>query len=191
MNRLAKAIMLIVGLFTLISISASPHPFLLLICYLVHELGHILTTRLVGGKIRKITVGVFKIAIGYDTYSVSYGKEFIVSIAGIIFNLMLALFCYAFNNSNSEILSFLVTCNLSLALVNLYPVSILDGGRLLKLTLLAIFSQEKAEKISRHVSFFGAILLWFVSIYLQLVFSANISMLLISVFLLIQLCFSV
>lgn len=183
--------MLIVGLFSVISISASPHPFLLLVCYLVHELGHIITTKLLGGKIRKITVGVFKIAIGYDTYSMSYRKEFLVSIAGIATNLIFALACHIINRTDSQAMSFLVTYNLSLALVNLYPVSILDGGRLLKLVLNLFLSEEKSHKISRQVSFFGAILLWFVSIYLQLVFSANISMLLISVFLLIQLCFSI
>ena len=182
--------MLIVALFSLISISASPHPFLLTCCYLVHELGHILATRLLGGKIRKITTGVFKIAIGYDTYSMSYRKELLVSIAGIAFNLIFALICHLLNNG-SEALSFLITCNLSLAVINLYPVSILDGGRLLKLALNLLVSEEKSEKISRHVSFFCGILLWFVSIYLQLVFNANISMLLISVFLLIQLCFSI
>lgn len=183
--------MLIVALFSLISISASPHPFLLTACYLVHELGHILVTKALGGKIRKISTGVFKIVIGYDTYSMSYRKEFLVSVAGIAFNLFFALFCHLLNNNDSQALSFLITCNLSLAVINLYPVSILDGGRLLKLVLNLLVSEEKSEKISRHVSFFCAILLWFVSIYLQLVFSANISMLLISVFLLIQLCFSI
>ena len=183
--------MLIVALFSLISISASPHPLLLTLCYLVHELGHILTTRLLGGKIRKISLGVFKIAIGYDTYSMPYRKEFAVSIAGIAFNLIFAAICAILNKNGNEALSFLITCNLSLAIINLYPISILDGGRVLKLVLYAAISQDKAEKIARYVSFFGAILLWFVSIYLQLVFSANISMLLISVFLLIQLCFSI
>lgn len=189
--RLAKAITLMVALFTLISISASPHPFLLVLCYLVHELGHIISTWVVGGKIRKISVGVFKLGIGYDSYGLTYRQEFLVSISGVCVNLIFGFICMLLNSYGNEALSFLSTCNFSLALINLYPISILDGGKVLKLTLLGLFSEYKAEKISNLVSFICAILLWFVSVYLQLVFNANISTLLISVFVLIQLCFSI
>ncbi len=191
MNNQKKAIAILVGAFSLIGISASPHPFLLTLSYLFHEAGHIISAKLCKGKIRKISVGVFKLAIGYDMYSLSYKREFLVTISGILCNLFLAFSAFMLNKSGGEQLSFLVACNLSLALVNLYPVSVLDGGRILKLTLLAFLSPQKAEKISDRVSFFCAILLWLASVYLQLVFNANSSMLLISVYLLVQLCFSI
>ena len=109
----------------------------------------------------------------------------------MLFNLIFSLICLLINKNGNETLSFLTVCNFSLALVNLYPVSILDGGKVLKLTLLGLFSENKAENISNTVSFICVILLWFASVYLQLMFNANISTLLISVFLLIQLCFSI
>ena len=189
--KLYKIATLIVSLLTLMSIIASVHPALLLLCYLVHELGHIITTYLVGGKIKKISMGAFRLAIGYDSYGLTYKQEFLVSISGVLFNLIFSLICLLINKNGNETLSFLTVCNFSLALVNLYPVSILDGGKVLKLTLLGLFSENKAENISNTVSFICVILLWFASVYLQLMFNANISTLLISVFLLIQLCFSI
>lgn len=189
--KLYKIATLIVALLTLMSIIASVHPTLLLLCYLVHELGHIITTYLVGGKIKRISMGAFKLAIGYDSYGLTYKQEFLVSISGVLFNLIFSLICLLINKNGNETLSFLTVCNFSLALVNLYPVSILDGGKVLKLTLLGLFSENKAENISNTVSFICVILLWFASVYLQLMFNANISTLLISVFLLIQLCFSI
>lgn len=191
LNKHKKAVALIAGVFSLIGISTSPHPFLLGVSYVVHEAGHIIATRICKGKIRKISVGAFKLAIGYDMYSLSYKKEFIVTISGILSNLAFAFIAFLFNKSSNDYLSFLVACNISLALVNLYPVSVLDGGRILKIALLLFFSPQKAEKISNGVSFFCAIFLWLGSVYLQLVFNANISMLFISVYLLIQLCFSI
>jgi len=189
-NRLSKYLAVIAALVTLLGISASAHPVVLILSYLIHELGHIALARLVGGKIKKMSVGVFKLALGYDASSLPYKKELLVCIGGIIFNLVSVFVTLLLFKERGEILSFFITCNISLALINLYPVSVLDGGRILKLTLLGIFSSERAEKISNTVSFVCALVLWLFAVYLQLVFSVNISTFIISVFLLIQLCFS-
>lgn len=190
MSSLGEKLSFFALLFTMMGISSSPHPFLMILCYLIHEIGHLFFARLVGAKIRKIRGGVFKLAIGYDCADLSYKKEAIVCLGGVIFNFLFAILTMIFMK-NTEIRQFLIVCNLSLGIMNLYPVSILDGGRIVKNVLLAIFSQEKAEKISRYVSFFSAFLLWLVATYLQLILSSNISLFFISVFLLIQLCFSI
>jgi Zn-dependent protease len=133
---------------------------------------------------------VFKLSIGYDCADLSYKKEALVCLGGVVFNFLFAILAL-FLTRGTEAGRFLIVCNLSLGLMNLYPVSILDGGRIVKALLFSIFTSEKAEKISRYVSFFSAFLLWLVATYLQLIFSANISLFFVSVFLLIQLCFSI
>ena len=190
MSSIGERLSFFALLFTMMGISSSPHPFLMILCYLAHELGHLFFAKMVGAKIRKIRGGVFKLAIGYDCADLSYKREAVVCVGGVIFNLLFAILVAVFLQ-NSEARRFLIVCNLSLGIMNLYPVSILDGGRILNNVLLAIFSQEKAEKITRYVSFFSAFLLWLVATYLQLIFSANISLFFVSVFLLIQLCFSI
>ena len=189
-SKLREYIALFAAILTLVGIGASAHPFILIFCYLVHEAGHLLFARVCGAQIKKISVGVFKLALGYDSAMLSYKREFLVCFGGILFNLLFAILALALPLEKTQGVEFFLACNFSLALINLYPVSILDGARLLKLTLLGMFSHERAEKISNAVSFVAVILLWLFAIYFQLVFSANISTFVISVFLLIQLCFS-
>ena len=189
-NKLGELIS-VGGIFiTMLGISVSPHPFLLLLSYLIHELGHIFFAWVVGAKFEKIGGGVFKLALKYNPSSLSFKKEALICAGGIIFNLILALILGMFTKGGNAYITFLVVCNVSLALANLYPVSILDGGRLLNLILLATFSENKAKKIFKIVSFIFVIILWLISVYLQLILGANISTLLISVFLLVKLCFS-
>lgn len=177
--------------FTLLGVSISPHPFLLIFCYIIHELGHIVMAKIVGAKTRKVKILAFRLSIGYDQTGITYPQEILVCFGGIIFNLISAVTIALLPFFTGDVADFFVVCNLSLALMNLYPVSILDGGGILKATLLYFLGQEKAEKISGGVSLICAILLWLVSVYLQLAFSSNPSLLIISIVLLIQLCFSI
>ena len=191
MDILKEKLSLVVLLFSMLSISTSPNPFLLILVYIIHELGHVFFARLTGAKIRKMRGGVFHLSISYDTCMLSYKKEALVCIGGIAFNLLSALICFLLNVGNNDTLSTFIMLNLSLALMNLYPISILDGGGLLRAILNSKLKENKAEKICLTVSFVFAIIMWVISVYLQIIFSANVSLFLISVLLLIQLCFSI
>ncbi|MBQ4584740.1 MAG: M50 family metallopeptidase [Clostridia bacterium] len=172
---------------TMLSLSTSPHPFVLILCYGIHELGHLLFATLLGAKMRKFRVGAFHLSLSYDCSQIGYGRELLICLGGIIFNALATIIVLPFINIIPNV-DFFITCNLSLALMNLYPVSILDGGGALKSLLMLIVSEDKAEKISRGVSVFAIFLMWLVSIYLQLVFSSNVSLLFISILLLVELC---
>ena len=47
------------------------------------------------------------------------------------------------------------------------------------------------EKLGSLAAFIFAILLWLLSVYLQIIFSSNVSLLFISIFLLVKLCYSI
>lgn len=191
MDTLKEKFSIIALLFSMLSISTSPNPFMLILVYLIHELGHIFFAKLTGAEIKKMRGGVFHLSISYNTNGLSYKKEALVCLGGIIFNLLFALFVFLINVQRNDTLSTFVLLNLSLALMNLYPVSILDGGGILKALLLAKTREDVAEKICLIVSFVFAIIMWLVAVYLQIIFSANVSLFLISVLLLVQLCFSI
>lgn len=178
-------------LFSIMNISLTKSPFLLVLSYVIHEIGHIFFAKILGAQISKISGGVFRLSISYDTKNLSFFKEAIVCSGGIIFNLIFALVISLLNTSNNDTLSTIFVFNVSLALMNLYPISILDGGGILKALILSKIQGEVAEKVVKWVSFFFAILLWLISVYLQIVFSSNISLLFISIYLLIHLCFSI
>jgi Zn-dependent protease len=190
MSTIGEKISFLAIIFTMMSISSSPHPFILVACYVLHEFGHITFAKCVGANIEGMKKGILRLAISYDCSSISYFKELLVCAGGIIFNFIFALCAFVLGFGQTESGQFFILCNISLALMNFCPVTILDGGGIVRSFTLMICEQNTAEKICKTVSFIFAFILWFISVYLQLVFSANISFFLISVLLLIELCFS-
>lgn len=191
MNNLKSTFTILAVILSLMSISISKNPILLVLSYLIHELGHLFFAHLVGAKMNKIRGGVFHLSLSYEPYTVSYLSEILICSGGIIFNLIASLVIFLVNTSNNDTLSTLLVLNLSLAIMNLYPVSILDGGNILRTLIFWKMSGDVAEKLHKWISFFFAILMWLLSVYIQIIFSTNISLLFISIFLLIQLCFSI
>ncbi len=176
---------------TMLALGTSPHPVILVLCYLIHEVGHLVLSRAVGAKMKKFKIGPLHLSLSYDCNGLSYGREMAVQAGGILFNLAFGVLVALIPALNSEEWSFFAVCNFSLALMNLYPVSILDGGGLLKSAISLIWSGDVAEKVTRITSFIFAIFMWLVAVYLQIVFASNFSLFIISVLLLIELCFSV
>lgn len=190
MEQLGERIGILALIITTVSLGTSPHPFVLILCYLIHELGHILTSRLLGAKMRKLRVGPLHLSLLYDCSNLTYAKELLVQLGGIFFNLASATVVMLIPVLQGDVYDFFVVGSFSLAIMNLYPISILDGAGALRTLLLLIFPQDVAEKTSRAVSFACAIIMWLIAVYLQIAFSSNISLFFISVLLLIELCFS-
>lgn len=177
-------------LLTVLSISVSPYPMILLLTYGIHEAGHLFFAAICKAKIKKFKIGGFHLSLSYDCSQISYKKELLVCMGGIVFNILSAVLVGFLPFAGGAKTDFFILCSVCLALMNLYPAELLDGGGALKTILYIMFSQPKAEKISRGVSIFAIILLWLVCVYFQLVFSSNISMFFISVILLVEACFS-
>ena len=173
-----------------LSISVSPYPVILLLTYLIHEAGHVTFAKICGAKIKRFKIGGFHLSLSYDCSEISYKKEILVCLGGIIFNIVFAVFALLLPLPSSDKKDFFVISNFCLAFMNFYPAEILDGGGVLKAGLNSFLSPLKTEKIVRGVSIFAIILLWMSSIYFQLVFSSNVSLFFISVLLLIEFCFS-
>ena len=190
MDTLSEKLSILAIIVSVLSLGSSPHPAVLVICYVIHELGHIVLSYFVGAKMRKFKIGALHLSLSYDTSSLSYKREILVQLGGITFNALTAMIVLALPILSGDVYDFFIIASLSLALMNLYPISILDGGGILKNLLLMHFSQGTAERISKIISFVAAILLWFVSVYLQLLFASNFSLFFISVLLLVELCFT-
>ena len=189
MNRGAEAFGFLALFFTMMSISTSPYPLLLILSYLIHETGHIFFAKIAKIPMRKIRLGAFHLRLRYDCSSASFKNELLVCSGGIAFNLAVVLLLLPFSSLNDKI-SFILLCNLSLAIMNLYPASTLDGGRIIKCILMIFLDERRANTIFKIISFVFAFLLWLCAVYLLLIFNSNISLFFISVFLLIELCFS-
>ena len=174
---------------TVLSISASPHPWILILVYLIHEIGHMFFALILGAKIKKFKIGAFHLSMAYDCTYVSYKKEALVCFGGIIFNLVSLVFVLLLPFEGKRV-DFFILCSLAIALMNLYPAKILDGGGILRSILYMTLEKEKADKIIGGVSIFAIILIWMISVYFLLAFSSSFSLFAISVALLFELCFS-
>lgn len=105
----------------------------------VHELGHYLTIRLMGGDIKAVrltAIGAEMVLAG----PLSYWQEGLSALAGPGINLLLAMVCCR------EGSFFFAGLNLALALFNLLPAGRLDGGRALYCTLALLAGPNLAER---------------------------------------------
>lgn len=189
MEKVSEKLGFFAAIFTTLSLGTSPHPFILVLCYAIHEAGHITVARAVGAEIKKIKIGSFRLSLSYDCSGLSYKREIFVQLGGIAFNLLSVLIATVFWGFDGGSVDFFIICNASLALMNLYPASVLDGGGILKTMLLSVTDEMKAMRIFKAVSFVAVILMWMLAVYLQIVFCANLSLFIISLVLLVELCF--
>ena len=98
-------------------------PLCLLSCAL-HELGHLLVLRLLGVRVRRLSITAVGAEMETDR-PLSYGGEILAALAGPLVNLVLALtFC---RFSRGWVFAGL---NLALCCFNLLPVGRLDGGQI-------------------------------------------------------------
>ena len=97
-----------------------------------HELGHLLSIRLLSGDIKLIRLT----AVGAEMVlcrPMGYGQEMVAALAGPGVNLLLAVLCCRWSWG-----TLFAGLNLALGCFNLLPVGRLDGGRFLH-GLLAVF----------------------------------------------------
>lgn len=126
----------------------------------LHEIGHIAALMLVGGKVSRLTLSFYGLALKYDT-KLSNIREIIVILFGPLVNLILYIIL------KDDI-------NLILFALNILPIYPLDGGRIIKILL---------PDASRIISIVSLIIVTVFSVYLIIVYH-SFSMILISVYLL-------
>lgn len=109
----------------------------------LHEGGHLLALRLLDVPIFGMELHASGAVI--RTGQTTPGKEAISAAAGPLVNLLLLLICFRMFPTAALI-------NLLLLAYNLLPVYPLDGGRLLRLLLCAVFGIQAGEQISDFLS---------------------------------------
>ena len=138
----------------------------LLLCVLVHELGHALTARRYGVEVQEITLWLLGGVAQFNEMPRQRGAEAVVGIAGPLTSVALSGLFYGLWRVTPEgagaaqfVLSYLVWANLLLAIFNLLPALPLDGGRVLRSLLALRLGQLKATRIAAGISRVIAILL--------------------------------
>lgn len=119
-----------------------------LISSFLHELGHLLALRITGAKIDSVRFNLGDVAIKADYSKLSSNAEIVVSLSGVLVNLLLSIVGFLFwQIFSTEFLLNVIISNLLIAAFNLLPVRFLDGGQVILLILQKFLDAFAAEKI--------------------------------------------
>ena len=109
----------------------------------LHEVGHCLALRLVGGRFSGLRLGVLGAVLETDSRLLTYGRELFVVLAGPCVNILAA---WALTRQGMDVAA---GAHLVLAFFNLLPLWPLDGGRALELAVSWVFGPEAGYRCIR------------------------------------------
>lgn len=145
------------------------------VCFLfcvLHETGHLTAMLLTGKKAEKIKLGYFGMKIVTDKHFLPPFKESIIASSGPLINLV--LFFLLYNAGKTDY----ATINLGLAVFNLLPVTMLDGGHIIS----AFFPDSKIHKA---LSLACAVILFIVGAAVAVYTKENFSIIIVALYLMI------
>lgn len=145
---------------------------------LCHELGHLAVMRAVGMNVREVRITVFGAEIRAPAGYKNELARAAVYVAGGAANIISALIVLAIG-FDGEYAELFVACSLALAFINLLPIRSLDGGCILE-ALISHFAPTHAYAVVTVVSAASLAILWLVAVYILLVCGGNLSLLLFS-----------
>ena len=151
----------------------------------LHEIGHIMSILYCKRRISKITVTAFSIDIIQNNLSdLPYKKEVLILLSGPGMNL---IFFAVFLTLNVVLKSIffknLAIQNLLIGLINLFPVSSLDGGQLLLIFLKRHFNDFQAQKIAFVISLIFIFPMMIIGFQTVLKSKLNFSILMLAIYL--------
>ena len=146
----------------------------LLLSVTLHEVGHILTARLLGLRFSSLTLSPMGAALMPLGGMGGYREEILVALAGPAVNLLSAILLP--KPSQNSFLDVFVTSSKFLGLLNLLPIRSFDGGRILLCTFSHTGKPRCGERILAASSFLFRFLFWTFSAYLLLRVGASLSL---------------
>lgn len=152
---------------------------------ILHEAGHIFVCASLHVSRQHLRVTPFGFSVPYSGGCLPYRYEFCISAAGPIANLLGFLSCF-FLPCTRNVILFGSSC-LSLAVFNLLPIRNLDGYELLVALTFPVFGCMNGARICHVISVCAAVLLFGFSALWQLRCGGNLSLLIVSIYLLFSL----
>lgn len=164
--KISTIIILIIG----ILIGRAKQLLLLFLIALIHELFHLIVSKVYKAKIKSFEILPFGACLSIDNVEkLNSIKQIIIYIAGPLscfFNLPIINVLYRYEFLNKVNYDFLININYTMFFVNLLPIIPLDGYMIIKAIFQLIFPFKKALKISYLISiitFIGFIFYNFIS----------------------------
>ncbi len=116
----------------------------LALCIAVHELGHLIALKALGAKNIRLGAGLWGLEIGCAPLSLSPWRQCAAALGGPAMGILLWLLLRGSPGGAGQ---YAARLSLGLALFNLLPLSLLDGGAACFGALLAVFPPRRAEAL--------------------------------------------
>ena len=145
----------------------------------LHESGHMLAAMLLGVPLRSLDIGLFGASLKVRGSLISYPKEFLLCAAGPAMNFLSAFAVIIFSEHRgyySECGEWFISVSAMLGLLNLIPAEGFDGGRMLSVTLTAVFGPRVSAMILSATTFLSIVALWMFSVFLLLRYGTSLSL---------------
>lgn len=149
---------------------------------LIHEAGHIAASKLAGVPLRLCRTGIAGVTLVYDTSGASLGAEAAICAAGPCVGLAVTAIGYA-----ADVRSYFITANAVLSVLNLMPVSYLDGGGILSSLLEMRLAPDTVWHVMRALSFVFTLGVWCASVAALVVCEGNMSSMCAAIYLMYRL----
>ena len=154
-----------------------------LVASMIHEGGHLVAMLAVGVPPRHCTLGAFGMRMDLDSRFVGYGRNLLIVLAGPLMNGIVAMILWMCGSIVAP------TVHLVLAVLNLLPSAMLDGGEILRCVLCMLRMETMADKIVRVVSVVVTLLLATAGLWLT-IYKKSFSLLIVSGYLVMSVIFS-
>ncbi len=115
---------------------------------IIHEAGHIITAKAAGGRADAIRPAPFRFSVAIGGLS-DYRDEIIVALAGPLFNFLSAICVLLLFGRDGY---FFASVSFAAGVLNLLPISILDGGRVLEAALNILLPTNVSQRVCAVVS---------------------------------------
>lgn len=171
------------GLFLLLLLFGSTaFPLSFCAAVVIHEGGHLLAARLMGAECRSFRIGLTGLILDFDYSRLTYGRECLIQLAGSGVGILSVWIAACFG----ERTVYYCVCALCLNIVNLLPITGLDGGAVLSSVLHMCLDDTVAVRISRAVSLVTAVFLWVCALWICLRTEGNVTVLICGVVFLVR-----
>lgn len=164
--------------------------FIVFLLTLIHEIAHTVAARHFGIEVMEIELfplgGVVRLK---ESYIIKSREEIIISLAGPLVNIFLALiafFLLYFKIVNDFFFNFFLISNIIIGVFNLIPVFPLDGGRVIRAVLSDKLGSHRATRITIGIGKVVSILLMIAGSYLTYLSLSYIYIVFLSVFIFYQ-----
>lgn len=143
-------------------------------------MGHFITARLINVPVISFSLRSMGAVFSFDFSGVGYLAECAVHLGGAAAGIFCAILGYLFFGTGS---AFFCGVSLILSVINLIPVSGLDGGGALSCILSEFLLPDTVWRVTRWVSGVSLLILWGAVVWIELRVGANFGLLAFVIFL--------